>query len=605
MCVYIYICMQPQVFLYRYYLILITKANQESKFHSIEMEGSKKLFLATLLFLVLFVCTMQMAHAMVHHHHFVVQATPVKRLCKTHNAITVNGMYPGPTLEVENGDTLVINVVNRARYNVTIHWHGVRQMRTGWADGPEFVTQCPIRPGGSYTYRFTIQGQEGTLWWHAHSSWLRATVYGALVIRPRAGESYPFPKPKHEFPILLGEWWDANPIDVVRQATRTGAAPNVSDAYTINGQPGDLYNCSSQGTLTFPVTSGATTLLRVINAALNQQLFFKIANHKFTVVGADASYVKPFSTSVLMLGPGQTTDILVAADQNPARYYIAARAYASAQNAPFDNTTTTAILAYDNSPKNSQSKPVMPTMPAFNDTATATAFTASFRSPRRAPVPTKIDHSLFFTVGLGLINCPPKARARNCQGPNGTRFAASMNNVSFVLPSNFSLLQAHRQGIPGVFTSDFPANPPVRFDYTGNVSRALWQPRRGTKVFRLKYGETVEVVLQGTSIFTAENHPIHLHGYDFYIVAEGFGNFNAARDAGKFNLVDPPLRNTASVPVGGWAVIRFVADNPGVWLMHCHLDVHITWGLAMAFVVEDGVGELQKLEPPPRDLPVC
>ena len=79
-------------------------------------------------------------------------------------------------------------------------------MRTGWADGPEFVTQCPIRPGGSYTYRFTVQGQEGTLWWHAHSSWLRATVYGALIIRPREGEPYPFPKPKHETPILLGNF---------------------------------------------------------------------------------------------------------------------------------------------------------------------------------------------------------------------------------------------------------------------------------------------------------------------------------------------------------------------------------------------------------------
>lgn len=51
-----------------------------------------------------------------------VQATPVKRLCKTRNAITVNGMFPGPTLEVNNGDTLVVNVVNRAQYNVTIHW---------------------------------------------------------------------------------------------------------------------------------------------------------------------------------------------------------------------------------------------------------------------------------------------------------------------------------------------------------------------------------------------------------------------------------------------------------------------------------------------------
>ncbi|KAL8520309.1 hypothetical protein ACS0TY_011015 [Phlomoides rotata] len=559
-------------------------------------------------FLAVFLLLAPLTCAKVHYHHFVVQATPVKRLCKTHNTITVNGMYPGPTLEVNNGDTLVVNVVNRARYNVTIHWHGVRQMRSAWADGPAFVTQCPIRPGGAYTYRFTIQGQEGTLWWHAHNSWLRATVYGALIIRPREGESYPFPKPKREIPLLLGEWWDANPIDVVREATRTGAAPNISDAYTINGQPGDLYNCSAKDTITIPVGSGETNLLRVVNSALNQELFFKVANHKLTVVGADASYLKPFTTSVIMLGPGQTTDVLMTADQPPTRYYIAARAYASAQGAPFDNTTTTAILEYESASCSSKScasvKPVMPKLPAFNDTATVTAFTTSFRSPRKVPVPTKIDHNLFFTVGLGLNNCPRGKRPRNCQGPNGTRFTASMNNVSFVLPSNFSLLQAHQQGIPGVFTTDFPGNPPLRFDYTGNVSRSLWQPVPGTKVYRLKYGETVQIVLQGTSIFTAENHPIHLHGYDFYIVGEGFGNFNPS-NTGKFNLMDPPLRNTVSVPVGGWAVIRFVADNPGVWLMHCHLDVHITWGLAMAFLVENGVGELQSLEPPPADLPRC
>lgn len=52
-----------------------------------------------------------------------VQETPVKRLCKTHNIITVNGQFPGPTLEVREGDTLVINVVNRAQYDVTIHWY--------------------------------------------------------------------------------------------------------------------------------------------------------------------------------------------------------------------------------------------------------------------------------------------------------------------------------------------------------------------------------------------------------------------------------------------------------------------------------------------------
>ncbi|XVE99826.1 hypothetical protein REPUB_Repub03eG0235000 [Reevesia pubescens] len=573
------------------------------------METLKNFSIIFLGIFILISSALSLTNAEIQRHQFVIQATPVKRLCKTHNSITVNGMFPGPLLEVRNGDTLEVKVVNKARYNVTIHWHGVRQMRTGWADGPEFVTQCPIRPGGSYTYRFTIQGQEGTLWWHAHSSWLRATVYGGLIIRPREGESYPFPMPKRETPIILGEWWDANPIDVVREATRTGAAPNNSDAYTINGQPGDLYNCSSKDTTIIPIDSGETNLLRVINAALNQPLFFTVANHKLTVVGADASYTKPFTTSVLMLGPGQTTDVLISGDQLPARYYMAARAYQSAQNAPFDNTTTTAILEYKSAPCpaiiGNAPKPVMPSLPAYNDTNTVTAFSRSFRSPRKVEVPTDIDESLFFTVGLGLNNCPPNFNRSRCQGPNGTRFTASMNNVSFVLPQSFSLLQAHQQGIPGVFTTDFPGTPPVKFDYTGNVSQSLFQPIPGTKLYKLKYGSRVEVVIQDTSIVTPENHPIHLHGYDFYIIAEGFGNFDPKKDSSKFNLVDPPLRNTVAVPANGWAVIRFVADNPGVWLMHCHLDVHITWGLAMAFMVENGVGELQTLQAPPLDLPIC
>ena len=74
---------------------------------------------------------------------------------------------------------------------------------------------------------------------------------------------------------------------------------------------------------------------------------------------------------------------------------------------------------------------------------------------------------------------------------------------------------------------------------------------------------TVQVILQGTNIFAGESHPIHLHGYDFYIVGAGFGNYNSKTDPQKFNLVDPPMRNTVNVPVNGWVTIRFVADNPG------------------------------------------
>nr|QCZ35175.1 laccase 8 [Salvia miltiorrhiza] len=464
-------------------------------------------------------------------------------------------------------------------------------MRTPWADGPEFVTQCPIRPGGTYTYRFKIENQEGTLWWHAHSRWLRATVYGALVIFPNSSSSYPFSAPKIDVPIILGEWWNRNILKVMRQALFTGAAPNVSNAYTVNGQPGDLYKCSSQGRhgdaksnqrctqprallqRGQPQTDGGRSRRRLQQALHHQR------DHGRT---------------------GQTTNVLLTADQPPARYYMAARAYQSAQNAAFDNTTTTAILEYKTA---AAANPILPRLPAFNDTATVTAFTSQLRVIRaQAKVPTQLDENLFFAFGLGLINCNPGPR---CQGPNNTRFAASVNNVSFVLPRTVSLLQAYYQNIPGVYTTDFPPSPPRKFDYTGNVSRALWQPGSGTKMYKLKFGSNVQIVLQDTAIVTTEDHPIHLHGYHFFVVGQGFGNFNPATDTATFNLVDPPVRNTINVPVGGWAVIRFHADNPGVWLFHCHIDSHLTWGLAMAFIVGNGEGPSQTVEPPPADLPQC
>lgn len=311
--------------------------------------------------------------------------------------------------------------------------------------------------------------------------------------------------------------------------------------------------------------SGETILLRIINSALNQELFFGVANHKLTVVGVDTSYTKPFTTSVIVIGPGQTTNVLLTADQAPSRYYMAAHAYNSA-NAPFDNTTTTAILEYKSGPCNAKkrksSAPVFPKLPGFNDTATAEAFTAQVKSAYHVKVPSVIDQNLFFTVGLGLINCTNPNSPR-CQGPNGTRFTASMNNVSFVFPRRNSLMQAYYQGQPGVFTTDFPPVPPIKFDYTGNVSRGLWQPVPGTKLYKLKYGSRVQIVLQDTSIVTTEEHPMHLHGYEFYVIGRGFGNFNPSTDPAKFNFIDPPRRNTIGTPPGGWVAIRFVADNPG------------------------------------------
>ncbi|KAG9453252.1 hypothetical protein H6P81_006156 [Aristolochia fimbriata] len=558
--------------------------------------------------LLLLLCALtlsSLASAAVVKHTFHVGNYTVKPLCKEQVVVAVNKKLPGPTIRVHEGDTLVVDVYNDSPYNITIHWHGIFQLLSGWADGPSYVTQCPIRPGSKYTYKFNITGQEGTLWWHAHFSVLRATVYGALIIRPRSSMPYPFPKPYREVPILLGEWWDANVMDVEREALESGGAPNISDAFTINGKPGRLYPCSKD-TFKMKVVHGKTYLLRIINAALNNQLFFKVAGHNLTVVAADAAYTYPYPTDVVVVAPGQTTDVLLIADQPPASYYMAAHPYISAPIAPFDNTTTVGILQYESSA--SSAKPIMPVLPAFTDTPTAHKFysnlTGLARSRGYKPIPHRVDERMFITFGFGLDQCAPGA---NCGAPGNARFTANMNNVSFQFPSRLSLLEAHFRGAAnGIFTEDFPDNPPVEYDYTNaTVAAAFVASEKGTRLKKLAYNATVEIVLQNTAVITTENHPIHLHGFNFFVLAQGFGNFDRAREEQKFNMVNPQERNTIAVPVGGWAVIRFKANNPGVWIMHCHLDVHLPWGLATAFKVENGPTPSSSLPPPPSDLPVC
>ncbi|EEC66776.1 hypothetical protein OsI_33164 [Oryza sativa Indica Group] len=98
-----------------------------------------------------------------------------------------------------------------------------------------------------------------------------------------------------------------------------------------------------------------------------------------------------------------------------------------------------------------------------------------------------------------------------------------------------------------------------------------------------------------------DSNPMHLHGHDVFLLAQGIGIYDAARDEGKFNLVNPPRKNTVLVPNLGWAAVRFVADNPGAWLMHCHFEFHLSMGMAAVFIVEDGPTVDTSLPPPPED----
>lgn len=216
--------------------------------------------------------------------------------------------------------------------------------------------------------------------------------------------------------------------------------------------------------------------------------------------------------------------------------------------------------------------------------------------PHWVPVPRKVDEHMFITFGISFSSCDTSTGG-NCT--NKQPLSANMNNESFVLPRGrgFSMLEAFYSNINGVYTKDFPNRPPVEFNYTDpnlllTHGDGFQFAPKSTKVKTLKFNCTVEIVLQNTAILGTENHPIHIHGFNFHILAQGFGNYNPTRDEPKFNFVNPQIRNTVSVPVGGWAVIRFQANNPG-WFLYIRL-INLKVNIFLEFVcLENRLHEYQ------------
>ncbi|GMH20676.1 hypothetical protein Nepgr_022517 [Nepenthes gracilis] len=531
--------------------------------------------------------------------NWFLQETSYTRLCSTKNMLTVNGQFPGPALRLHRGDTLRVNVYNQGTYNVTIHWHGVKQPRNPWSDGPEYVAQCPIQPGNNFTYEIILSDEEGTLWWHAHSDWTRATVHGPIFIYPPENKTYPFSTPDAEIPIVLASWFKGDVMQVIKEALASGAETNKSDAFTINGQPGDTQPCSNTSMFNTTVDHGKTYLLRIINAIMNEEMFFMVANHTLTVVGVDGAYVKPITTKYIMITPGQTMDVLLSANQSLSHYYIAARAFGELV---YSNATTTALLLYSGN-YTAPSQATFPDLPYYNDSTAATSFTRRLRAlatdDHPIDVPKSIDTRLLMTIAINTLPC--ELENGTCSGPNDNRLSASLNNVTFYTPE-IDVLQAYYKNIESVYKEDFPDGPGYVFNFTADpmlTDNYTMSDLNGTRLRVLEYNSTVEIVFQGTNVLnSSENHPMHLHGFSFYVVGWGWGNFDEEVDPQGYNLIDPPEMNTAGVPRNGWLAIRFRANNPGVWFMHCHLERHSSWGMDTVLIVKNGPTQETSLRAP-------
>ncbi|KAI4389108.1 hypothetical protein MLD38_001370 [Melastoma candidum] len=541
----------------------------------------------------------------VHYYDFIVKETNVTRLCMTKSVLTVNDSFPGPAIRVRRGDTVYVNLHNQGDYGLTLHWHGVRQPRNPWSDGPEFITQCAIQPSTNFTYEINFTEEEGTVWWHAHSDWTREMVHGAIVVLPAEGTTYPFPEPDGEEVIILGAWYVGKLNLLVEEDLAKGVNMPNSNGYLINGYPGDLIvECTMRQTYRWVVEYGKTYLIRLVTAVLDAEVFFAIAGHNLTIVGMDGAYIKPIVTPYIYASAGRTMDILFTADQTPGLYYMASREYQSedASVTGFDHSNATAIVEYKGKYSSSETPLFPEDLPVYRDFKASEIFVAQIRSlaSQEYPidVPLDITTRMFIVVSMNVIYCYD-----SCQ--SGHKIVSTLTNISWLDPP-VDILKAYYWNISGIY-GDFPDDPPTWYNFTGDYFEpSIIYTRKGTNVKVLNFNETVELIFQGTNLLNGSmTHPMHLHGQSFYVMGSGFGNFNNETDPLNFNLVDPPKLNTYPVPKKGWVAIRFRADNPGVWFFHCHLAHHQSWGMDGVFIVLNGDTEETSMRPPPPGMPSC
>ncbi|KAI4862339.1 multicopper oxidase [Hypoxylon rubiginosum] len=440
-------------------------------------------------------------------------------------AIAINGTIPAPTLFADWGDTVVVHVTNAlttSTNGTSIHWHGIRQNYTSENDGVASITQCPAGPGEvqTYTWRAT---QYGSTWYHSHfalQAWEGAA--GALIINGPATANYDEDKGM----IFLSDWGHST-VDELWSVAETAGPPSLDNGL-INGT--NIYNDTGSRFEMF-FEEGSSYRVRIVNGAVDTHFKFSIDNHTMLVMAADLVPVEPWSTNVLNIGMGQRYDVVVTADQGAVAENFWIRAIpqsACSENENPDNIR--GILSYSNA--------------TSTPTTTGWDYTDSCddETPNLVPHISKtVGDSTAITeeAGVSIVN---------------GLFRWTLNSTSLLVDwKNPTLLQV--------------VNDVTEFETDDSVIQ-LSEPN-------VWFYMAIETDL-------AVPHPIHLHGHDFFVLSQGTGSYDA--DTTTLNTVNPPRRDTALLPPSGHLVIAFETDNPGVWLMHCHIGWHTSQGFALQFV---------------------
>src|SRR5919198_894777 len=208
-----------------------------------------------------------------------------------------NGQVPGPTIEAEVGDTLVVEFTNELSEPTTIHWHGLRVPAD--MDGTESV-QRAVEPGESFEYRFVVP-DAGTFWYHSHvneTEQLERGMYGALIVRGP------------DEPVLDGE--RVLHLDDLKLDEEGRLAPFGDPHEHHAGREGDVRLVNGEQEPELEVAAGQVERWRIVNAANTRFVRLSIGGRPFTILGSDGGLVTaPVQATETLITPGERVDLAV------------------------------------------------------------------------------------------------------------------------------------------------------------------------------------------------------------------------------------------------------------------------------------------------------
>ncbi|KAF5005330.1 hypothetical protein FDECE_8226 [Fusarium decemcellulare] len=536
--------------------------------------------------------------------------------------LLVNGQSPGPVLEIDQDDWVVVHVHNYSPENITVHYHGIEMKGTPWSDGVPGVTQHPIEPGCSFTYKFEAT-QHGSYWYHSHfRGQIEDGLFGPIVIHPRSDEPNPFhlitedadtlcaleEAEKSTIPLVISDFVHLTSDEKWKMTIAAGVEDSCYDSVLINGK--GRVECLSK---------------EVIEENLNDIQKAYLA----AVPGAEMTDKACLPASALLAlggGGGNESALLPGTFSGCKETEGQIEVIKISENANWISIDVVGGINFINGVFSIDGHDLWVYSMDGSYIEPQKVQAISVANGDRYSVFVKVDKAGDFKIRFNANSAPQLITGQAILSVEGYGYDRPEEAEAYInlvgLPTSKEVVFFNQNKAfpyppdPISPTADVTFNLSMKIDgatylWALNDTRlmpaeldvrkpTLFHPQpyvHNNVTISTKLDEWVDLVLIA-SMAPQPPHPIHKHGTKMYQIGAGTGVFrwSSVEEAVKeipdqFNLVNPPRRDAfASLPAEKeptWVVVRYHASNPGPWLLHCHINNHMVGGMMM--VIQDGV----------------